>query len=355
MLESARGLTCALTKILLYVPLHHPARSATWCVQSPTLTLTYPFGINPICDLFVHPYPSCNPYINSAPSLSTLDLTLLTADQLVRRFRVLDECDEMLNMGFVEDVEKILGAGSVPAGVQTLLFSATLPAWVKDITARFLRSDHRVIDLVGNQRMKVRDDGQPHISSSGTLSGPMVATSKMRQMLDAYLLPLQRCSLGTLFQCRWHEPSMKCVPCSAERRGCGVAHGASVPPPSMHQTGFCDGRRRRACSTWCCPATGASATRWCRTWCAAMAPAAGPSCSRRPSGTPMTWSPPSATASVPSTATSRRFDAATDCPLGGLLHSAASLLAHRNVVTAQEATPCGGFLLRRVRPANSAA
>ena len=72
-----------------------------------------------------------------------------------RRFRVLDECDEMLNMGFVEDVEKILGAGSVPAGVQTLLFSATLPAWVKDITARFLRPDHRVIDLVGNQRMKV--------------------------------------------------------------------------------------------------------------------------------------------------------------------------------------------------------
>ena len=70
---------------------------------------------------------------------------------------MLDECDEMLNMGFVEDVEKILGAGAVPAAVQTLLFSATLPAWVKDITARFLRPDHRVIDLVGNQRMKVRD------------------------------------------------------------------------------------------------------------------------------------------------------------------------------------------------------
>ena len=27
------------------------------------------------------------------------------------RFRVLDECDEMLNMGFVDDVEKILNAG----------------------------------------------------------------------------------------------------------------------------------------------------------------------------------------------------------------------------------------------------
>ena len=39
---------------------------------------------------------------------------------------VLDECDEMLNMGFLEDVEKILSG--VPAGQQTFLFSATLPA-----------------------------------------------------------------------------------------------------------------------------------------------------------------------------------------------------------------------------------
>ena len=42
------------------------------------------------------------------------------------RFRVLDECDEMLNMGFVEDVEKILTAGG-DIKTQTLLFSATLP------------------------------------------------------------------------------------------------------------------------------------------------------------------------------------------------------------------------------------
>jgi ATP-dependent RNA helicase DDX21 len=67
---------------------------------------------------------------------------------------VLDECDEMLNMGFVEDVEKILGqAGGTD--VQTLLFSATLPAWVKDITRRFLKPSHKVVDLVGNQKQKV--------------------------------------------------------------------------------------------------------------------------------------------------------------------------------------------------------
>lgn len=47
------------------------------------------------------------------------------------KFRVLDECDEMLNMGFVDDVEKILNAGVDAASVQTLLFSATLPHWVR--------------------------------------------------------------------------------------------------------------------------------------------------------------------------------------------------------------------------------
>ena len=48
------------------------------------------------------------------------------------QFRVLDEADEMLNMGFQEEVEAILG--SVPAAdVQTLFFSATWPKWVEKI------------------------------------------------------------------------------------------------------------------------------------------------------------------------------------------------------------------------------
>ncbi len=70
------------------------------------------------------------------------------------RARVLDECDEMLNMGFVDDVELILNHGGA-GNVQTLLFSATLPSWVKDITRRFLRPDHKTVDLVGDQKMKV--------------------------------------------------------------------------------------------------------------------------------------------------------------------------------------------------------
>jgi ATP-dependent RNA helicase DeaD len=55
---------------------------------------------------------------------------------------VLDECDEMLNMGFLEDVEKILSG--VPAGQQTYLFSATLPAPIASLAKRFLNDPHRI-------------------------------------------------------------------------------------------------------------------------------------------------------------------------------------------------------------------
>ncbi|KAL6780947.1 hypothetical protein ACKKBG_A09135 [Auxenochlorella protothecoides x Auxenochlorella symbiontica] len=69
-------------------------------------------------------------------------------------FRVLDECDEMLNMGFVDDVERILNTGVDTTDIQTLLFSATLPPWVKQITTRFLKPNHATVDLVGTEKMK---------------------------------------------------------------------------------------------------------------------------------------------------------------------------------------------------------
>ncbi|EFJ43297.1 hypothetical protein VOLCADRAFT_66087 [Volvox carteri f. nagariensis] len=71
------------------------------------------------------------------------------------RFRVLDEVDQMLAMGFIEDVETILKAGEQqPDSIQTLLFSATLPKWVKGLTQRFLRPGHRFMDLVGDDKMQ---------------------------------------------------------------------------------------------------------------------------------------------------------------------------------------------------------
>ena len=50
---------------------------------------------------------------------------------------VLDEADEMLNMGFIDDIEVILK--DVPAERQTMLFSATMPKPIQDLARRFMK------------------------------------------------------------------------------------------------------------------------------------------------------------------------------------------------------------------------
>ncbi len=55
---------------------------------------------------------------------------------------VLDEADEMLNMGFIEDIEKIMA--ETPAERQTALFSATLPKRIRDLANRFMRDPQSV-------------------------------------------------------------------------------------------------------------------------------------------------------------------------------------------------------------------
>ncbi len=52
------------------------------------------------------------------------------------RFVVLDEADEMLDLGFLEDVERILGI--TPSGRQTALFSATMPPPIRKLSERYL-------------------------------------------------------------------------------------------------------------------------------------------------------------------------------------------------------------------------
>ncbi len=54
------------------------------------------------------------------------------------RFVVLDEADRMLDMGFIDDVEKILRA--TPRDRQTMMFSATMPDQVINISNRYMRN-----------------------------------------------------------------------------------------------------------------------------------------------------------------------------------------------------------------------
>jgi ATP-dependent RNA helicase DeaD len=55
---------------------------------------------------------------------------------------VLDEADEMLNMGFIEDIEKILSG--IPEERQTLLFSATMPKRIKALAEKFMKNPELV-------------------------------------------------------------------------------------------------------------------------------------------------------------------------------------------------------------------
>src|SRR4030067_14983 len=55
---------------------------------------------------------------------------------------ILDEADEMLNMGFIDDIELILKA--IPAERQTLLFSATMPQPIMNIAKRYMKAPEKV-------------------------------------------------------------------------------------------------------------------------------------------------------------------------------------------------------------------
>ena len=62
----------------------------------------------------------------------------------------------MLSVGFEEDVDKILE--TVPAERQTMLFSATMPSWVKSLTRRHLNNPV-MVDLVGEKNTgKLNED-----------------------------------------------------------------------------------------------------------------------------------------------------------------------------------------------------
>ena len=83
------------------------------------------------------------------------------------RFVVLDEADEMLDLGFLEDVEKILSA--TPNSRQTALFSATMPPPIRKLADRYLydpvhvkvKSANLTVDTVEQFRVEVKTADKP--------------------------------------------------------------------------------------------------------------------------------------------------------------------------------------------------
>ncbi|WP_375469336.1 DEAD/DEAH box helicase [uncultured Nostoc sp.] len=92
--------------------------------------------------------------------IDLLDRGCLKLDQV--KWFVLDEADEMLSMGFIDDVVKILS--QAPVDRQTALFSATMPPSIRMLVNKFLRSPATV-----------------------TVEQPKAAPNKINQV--AYLIP----------------------------------------------------------------------------------------------------------------------------------------------------------------------
>jgi ATP-dependent RNA helicase DeaD len=80
------------------------------------------------------------------------------------RFVVLDEADEMLDLGFLEDVETILK--NTPNGRQTALFSATMPPPIRELADRYLyhpevikvKSQFLTVDTVEQFRLETKSN-----------------------------------------------------------------------------------------------------------------------------------------------------------------------------------------------------
>ncbi|KAJ0780950.1 putative RNA helicase transcription factor interactor and regulator CCHC(Zn) family [Helianthus annuus] len=70
------------------------------------------------------------------------------------QFLVLDEADQMLAVGFEEDVETILE--KLPPQRQSMLFSATMPRWVQKLSRKYLKTP-LTVDLVGDQDEKLAE------------------------------------------------------------------------------------------------------------------------------------------------------------------------------------------------------
>lgn len=85
----------------------------------------------------------------------------ITFDQV--KVVILDEADEMLNMGFVDDINKILTA--VPEERQTLLFSATMPKAIQELAETYLTEPTLIrmkptqvtMDLIEQYYIEVQD------------------------------------------------------------------------------------------------------------------------------------------------------------------------------------------------------
>lgn len=113
---------------------------------------------------------------------------------------ILDEADHMLDIGFAKDLDNILqdlreaksrenAQYNTPEGFQFLLFSATVPAWIKKAIGKYLKPDHIYIDHVGTDVMKCNTS----IKQLAIPTLPDQVSSTVAGLLQTHRTPEGRC------------------------------------------------------------------------------------------------------------------------------------------------------------------
>ncbi|MEE3380307.1 MAG: DEAD/DEAH box helicase [Succiniclasticum sp.] len=107
------------------------------------------------------------------------------------RYLVLDEADEMLDMGFIDDIEEILG--HIPTERQTMLFSATMPRPILSLTKRYMRAPQMVtvskeeitVPLIEQYYFETRDkvEGISRLLDAG-IDGKMIIFCRTKRGVD---------------------------------------------------------------------------------------------------------------------------------------------------------------------------